>query len=199
VGVNKGTPELYEAFPEAYHVLIEPLKENEPHLQRILQEYEGEYFLTAVGARDEVLTINVQAGGDRQKSSLLNRTDEYKLDPALERREVPVTTLDGLLEKHKFEPPFGLKVDTEGFDYQVIEGASNFLRDTQFVIAEVNVAKIYEGSYTFADFIRIMDEHGFYLCDILRVGRQKLPPFDINFVDAMFLKANLAAVATQES
>ncbi len=29
IGVWKGTPELYAAFPEAYHVLIEPMKEYE--------------------------------------------------------------------------------------------------------------------------------------------------------------------------
>ena len=65
------------------------------------------------------------------------------------------------MERYSFQSPFGLKIDTEGFDYQVIQGARNFLRETQFVIAEVNVAKRYEGGYSFAEFIAIRDENGF--------------------------------------
>ncbi len=184
VGVGDGTPALYEAFPEAFQVLIDPLKENEPHLQRILQEYDGEYFLTAVGARDEKLMINVPP--NKNRSSIYSRTNLPK-NEVVETREIPSTTLDALLEKHDFQPPFGLKIDTEGFEYQVIEGARNFLRKTQFVIAEVNVARIYEGSYSFAAFIKKMDESGFSLCDILGMGGMT-SSLELNFVDAMFRK-----------
>ncbi len=189
VGVNKGTPELYKAFPEAFQVLIEPLKENEPHLQRILQEYKGEYFLTAIGARDEVLTINVWPNRRLGRSSFYARTEYSETEP-VEKRELPVTTLDSLLKKHEFEPPLGLKIDTEGFDYHVIEGARGFLRETQFVIAEVSVAKIYEDGYSFADFIALMDEQGFSLCDILSMGKEMSPSSELKFVDAMFRRAN---------
>ena len=191
VGVCDGTPMLYEAFPEAFQVLVEPLKENEPHLQSILQRYRGEYFLTAVGAREENVTIKVESSGQLNKSSIHSRTDEFKSNP-VEEREIPVTTLDALLERHNFAPPFGLKVDTEGFEYQVIQGARNFLRATQFVIAEVNVAKIYEDSYSFADFIGLMDENGFALYDILHTGRKRSFPWELNFVDAMFTRADHA-------
>ena len=49
VGVAYGTPKLYEAFPESYHVLVEPLGEYKPYLQDILRNYKGEYILAAVG------------------------------------------------------------------------------------------------------------------------------------------------------
>lgn len=192
VGVDDGTPTLYEAFPEAFQVLIEPLKENEPHLQRILQEYEGVYFLTAVGAREEELIINVEPNKSKL-SSIYTRTNLTSSGDPSEKREIPVTTLDALLEKHDFQPPFGLKIDTEGFEYQVVEGASNFLRKTQFVIAEINVAKIYEeDSYSFTEFINIMDKNGFSFYDILHTGRQRLPPHELLYVDAVFRKADRA-------
>ena len=185
IGVGEGTPALYEAFPEAYQVLVEPLEENEHHLRRILQEYEGAYFLTAVGAREEELVINVEPN-KRSKSSIHARTDLTSTGDPVEKRKIPVTTLDALAEKNDFRPPFGLKIDTEGFEYQVVEGAPNFLRETQFVIAEVNVAEVYEGSYSFADFVGIMDEHGFSLCDILHTRRTKSSPTELLLMDAMF-------------
>lgn len=196
VGAADGTPALYRAFPEAFQVLIEPLKENESHLQRILQEYEGEYFLTAVGAREERLNIHVEPKVSR-KSSIYPRTDLTATGHPTERREIPVTTLDVLMEKHNFKPPFGLKIDTEGFEYQVIEGATNFLRETQFVIAEVSVAKRFAESYSFAEFVAIMDRNGFYLYDILNTRRTKSPPFELLLVDAMFRRADHARIGAQ--
>ena len=53
VGAAYGTPPIYEAFPQSFLVLIEPLKEYEPYLAEILEKYKGKYFLTALGARDE--------------------------------------------------------------------------------------------------------------------------------------------------
>ena len=189
-GDGDGTPELYAAFPDAFHVLVEPLKENEPHLQRILQEYNGQYFLTALGAREEELTINVELPPRwRNMSSIHPRTDFTSSSNPVEKRKIPVTTLDALLDKHDFQAPFGLKVDTEGFEYQVIEGATNFLRGTQFVITEVNVAKVYEGSYSFAEFVEIMAENSFALCDILYTKR--MGPGKVLFVDAVFKRADL--------
>ena len=188
-GDGDGTAELYAAFPDAFHVLVEPLKENEPHLQRILQQYNGRYFLTALGAREEELSINVELPPRwRNMSSIHPRTDFTSSSNPVEKRKIPVTTLDALLDKHDFQAPFGLKIDTEGFEYQVIEGATNFLRDTQFVISEVNVAKVYEGSYSFAEFIEIMAENSFALCDILYTKREG--PGEVLFVDAVFRRAD---------
>src|SRR5579885_3625629 len=78
VGVAYGTPSLeshslYEAFPESYFILIEPLKEFEPYMREILKKYRGEYFLTAVGARDEKRIINIESPY-RERSSIPKRT-----------------------------------------------------------------------------------------------------------------------------
>jgi FkbM family methyltransferase len=192
VGVGAdGTPQLYEAFPEAFLILIEPLKEHEPQLKAILKEYEGEYFLTAVGAREENLIINVEPNKSG-RSSIYSRTDFTSTGDLVEKREIPVTTLDLLMKKHNFRPPFGLKIDTEGFEYQVIEGAPNFLRETQFVIAEVSVARRFTKGYSFAEFIGIMDKNGFSLCDILHAQKPRAPASELRFVDAMFKRADLA-------
>ena len=185
VGAANGTPALYKAFPEAFHVLIEPLEENELHLREILQEYEGRYFLTAVGARDEELTINVEP--NKRRSSIYSRTSLSPTDP-VEKRKIPVTTLDALAKEHHFQPPFGLKIDTEGFEYQVLEGATNFLGEAQFVIAELSIEKLYEDSYSFAEFVGLMDRHGFYLCDVLYLQYDLQSPSKLLHMDVMFKK-----------
>jgi FkbM family methyltransferase len=154
VGVGKGTPQLYEAFPDAYQILIEPLSEHEPRLRDILKKYKGQYFLTAVGAREERAAINVEPRR-KSMSSILERTDSTSTGFQAEKRQIPMTTLDRLMAKHNFQPPFGLKIDVEGLEYQVIQGAPAFLRETQFVVAEVSVVKRFKESYSFSEFTEL--------------------------------------------
>ena len=64
-----------------------------------------------------------------------------------------------------------LKIDTEGYEAHVVRGADRLLAETQLVIAEVNMAKRFEESYSFAEFVALMDSHGFAAVDVL--GGQK--------------------------
>jgi hypothetical protein len=52
VGAGRGTPQLYEAFPEAYHFLVEPLTEYESDLSKALKPYRGECIFAATDATD---------------------------------------------------------------------------------------------------------------------------------------------------
>jgi FkbM family methyltransferase len=133
VGAGRGTPQLYEAFPEAYHLLVEPLTEYESDLRRVLEPYHGEYIFAAAGATNTRAFINVEPRP--MLSSFLARTNLTSTGKQVEKREVAVKTLDTLVEEYGLESPFGLKIDTEGFEDQVIRGATNFLRRTEFVAA----------------------------------------------------------------
>jgi FkbM family methyltransferase len=178
VGAGRGTLQLYEAFPEAYHFLVEPLTEYEFDLRKALEPYQGEYIFAA-GATDTRAFINVEPRP--MMSSFLARTDLTSTGKQVEKREVAVKTLDTLMEEYGLEPPFGLKIDTEGFEDQVIRGATNFLRQTEFVIAEVSVAERFVDSYTLAEFTELMDEHDFFLWDVLGVS-------GVRFVDVAFVR-----------
>jgi FkbM family methyltransferase len=195
VGAGRGTPRLYEAFPEAYHFLIEPLSEYEPDLRKALEPYRGEYIFAAVGATNTRAFINVEPRP--MMSSFLARTARTSTGKQIEKREVAVKTLDMLMEEYGFEPPFGLKIDTEGFEDQVIRGATNFLRRTQFVIAEVSVAERFVDSYTFAEFTELMDENDFFLWDVLGVSGVRFPLtcLDVAFVRRSKKESGTAAGA----
>lgn len=187
IGVHSGTPELYAAFPETYYVLVDPLKENERHLKKILTQYRGEYLLEAAGATMGAATIYVEPSLVG-RSSLLERTRFTTTGSDLEERSIPVTTLDEIVAKRGLSGPFGIKIDTEGFELEVIRGAQRTLRDSQFVIAEVSVSKRFESGYVFADMISEMAKHGFHLCDVLTVPRSHRTR-EAMFLDVMFRPA----------
>ncbi len=187
VGVARGTPSLYEAFPAAHFVLIEPLREFEGDLDRIVRRRGGEYVLGAVGATPGRAEIYVNPAMLYESSLLVN---EWRAEPereALERREIELTTLDALWSERGWKGPFGLKIDAEGYEHRVIEGAADLLAATQFVIAEVSITRRFTGGVSFADFIALMDHRGFAVYDLL--DGQKRGSGGVEFVDVMFHRA----------
>lgn len=186
VGVGFGTYPLYRAFPQAQHILIEPLSEFEASLKEIAARFGARYFLTAVGAQDGKATITINPNRP-QMSSLSERSALTPTGAHWVTREVPVVTLDSLAIEHNLLPPFGLKIDTEGYELSVIQGASQFLRATEFVIAEVSVAKRFESSYSFAQFVSAMEREGFEFFDILSITRSSAP-YGIKYIDSVFKK-----------
>lgn len=107
---------------------MEPLQESEAYMRDLLTQRKGSYVLAALGSQPGTATITVDHRRTG-KSSLLERTAITRDDhDDKERRSVPVTTLDTLLEERQLRGPFGLKIDTEGFELEVIRGATEFLK-----------------------------------------------------------------------
>ena len=183
VGVGFGTLVLYKAFPCAYHVLIEPVVEFDPHIKNILQTYRGHSVRTAVGAEEGKRVLHLDPGWP-ERGSMYTRTALEASGHELVHREVSMTTLDALIMQQALQPPFGLKIDAEGCEYEIIQGAEQFLKQTEFVIAEVAVANRFHRGYTFRDFIDLMYQHKFSLCEILDVGRND--DHTLTFIDAVF-------------
>jgi FkbM family methyltransferase len=184
VGVGAGTPGLYEAFPDAHLVLIEPLEEFKPDLERLVQEHGGEYVLTGVGREAGSVALHIDQRVLEMSTALKVTGPKPWADEARELRSISMTTLDALLDEKGWQPPYGLKIDTEGYEYEVVLGATQLLQETEFVIAELSVMQRYEDSYRFADFIALMESRGFHMCDVLD-GRKVLYR-DVIYLDVMF-------------
>jgi FkbM family methyltransferase len=184
VGVARGTPDLYEAFPDAYLVLVEPLAEFEQSMQELVQSRPGEYILTAAGAGEDTRTIRIDS--ERPFLSSLNTlTRRRRQAPQPVERAVPVASLDALWRERSWKPPFGLKIDTEGFEHEVARGASEVLQQTEFVIAEVSVARRFQETPSFASFVSLMAESGFRLYDILD-GQKGAVGGEVIWLDLLF-------------
>ena len=171
VGVANGTPQLYEAFPEAQLILVEPVAEFFEEIAQILARRRGVHIPAAAWSSEGELELRVEPCATVRSSCYSVHPLERTGDTFIPRR-VRVTTIDHILADHAFPEPFGLKIDTEGAELEVIRGAAATLERTLFVIAEVDVLHDrFEGSYSFAQFIVAMDQAGFEVCDLLGIGR----------------------------
>ncbi|MBF0276521.1 MAG: FkbM family methyltransferase [SAR324 cluster bacterium] len=183
IGVARGTPALYAAFPHAYHFLIEPLKEFEEDLKRICSLYQGSYVLSAVGKKEDRMTINVHA--DPSASSLFSEADGKLVDGT--PREIPVETVDRLFAQHQLHGPIVLKIDVQGAEIDVLAGAIQTLEQTELVLLEVSFFQFYESGPQFYDVLVTMKNHGFVAYDFFG-GHNR--PFDgaLAQIDVVFVK-----------
>lgn len=161
IGVGWGTPDLYEAFPHSKFYLIEPLKEFEPELKRLKATYDIDYVLAAAGAVHGEATLNIHAD-PRQTSSLARA--------AVEQRVVPVLTLDQMFADREMPSPVLLKIDTEGQELSVLQGAVETIRKVDIVILETRLISYVEGLPELGDVVDYMTRENFSLYDILDGG-----------------------------
>jgi FkbM family methyltransferase len=165
VGAADGTIALNRAFPAARHVMIEPLAEYENDLVRLAAETGADYLPTAVGRERGTVVMLVDRDNVSRSSPL---STSISAPESVARREVPITTLDALMEAEGWKAPFGLKIDTQGYELQVLEGAAGFLRRTEFVITEVPLVARLDGAASSREIIGLLSTHGFEVLDILQ-------------------------------
>jgi FkbM family methyltransferase len=180
VGAAGGTKPLYEAFGDAYLVLMEPLVEYSERLSDLLESRPGEYHQTAIGAREGTASITVDEM--LVMSSVMRALAEHSV---IETRQVPLTTIDRLAAERDWADPLGLKIDTEGYEAHVIEGAGETLPRCEFVIAEASVVPRYEDDPTCRGLIEMLRARGFEVCDVIDTGGTA------PFVDLMFERRSM--------
>lgn len=179
-GVGYGTPELYKAFPTAKFILVEPLREYASALDEIAKRYDCVIYRKAVGetegAREIAMDTRRLEGSSFKERSPLTRTSYTP-----EKRQVEVTTLDAIFREHpELELPVLLKIDTVGYELEVLRGAGELLQATDTVILGISIAPRFVDGYGFEDVVRFMENSGFHVYDFLRVaymGKEVRPRF----------------------
>jgi len=166
VGVGAdGTPDLYQKFQEKKLVLIDPLDEAEKFYKENMQEVDAIFYKTALGESTGSLKINIEENIGR--STILDVSDINFEGNPVEQREISVNTLDDVLKNDQLGK-IGIKIDTEGYELNVILGAKKTLSNTKFVIAEVrHNHESFNGVYKLHQFITEMHKNGFVLSMIL--------------------------------
>lgn len=192
-GACYGTPALLDNFPEAYHILIEPLPQMKERLERVARRYRGEYHAVALSDREGVMTLRCPVEHPDQATLLptLESLSIHEGRPAQNVRtfEVQVTTLDSLLENRELARPILLKTDCQGYDLNVIQGGHGFLHRVDLVVMETLLyrATIARETPIFSDIIIAMKESGFEVFDIVNY---QLRPLDaaLAYVDIIFVR-----------
>ena len=130
VGVDTGTPLIYDAFPDAHFVLSDPVSESEDRVQHWKDKISFDFVHCALGASAGTADVKIPRRPNRVRASRASLADFEDGNAAMfedfATRQIDVRQLDDVAAD--YAGPFGLMVDTEGFELEVIKGASETLK-----------------------------------------------------------------------
>jgi FkbM family methyltransferase len=179
VGVDSGTKPLYDAFDDCLFVLVDPRREAELLLQHKPDRYV--YVNKGLASGASRRPLREQDGG---KTSFLERT-ALTASPIIAQYEVDTITLDELLDSLDCNPPIGIKIDTEGYELEIMKGLTRHWDLVKFVICEASIRRRFVTSYQMSELISFMLQHDFVVFNFLNTANPRPLYYDILFVPRM--------------
>jgi FkbM family methyltransferase len=173
VGIGMGgTAWLYDAFPGKTFILVDPIQTCGDGVAKRHPTLKHTFHCIALGSQEGTAQLNIpfRKGATRYgMASLLTRTDqlvEHISD--IETLDVPVRTLDSLMADHPGS--FGLKIDSEGSEADILRSGSEALSRCDFVVLELSVSERFAEVEPPSAVIAILAQAGLELRDVLAVS-----------------------------
>ncbi|MBT6438568.1 MAG: FkbM family methyltransferase [Flavobacteriales bacterium] len=187
VGANIGQFSLHchEVFDESYIYSFEPIKSTFDKLKNRTRIYNNiSCFNIAFGNEKGVEEIFLRR---RSIYNSLNPLVNVRTSDSQESQQIEIDTIDLFCKSKNIEHIDILKVDTEGFDLNVLKGAESMIiaRKVKFILIEVTFDKdnAHNSSYNIiSSFLKEFDYkiHGFYNQSLNNQSTR------MNYCDALF-------------
>jgi FkbM family methyltransferase len=156
--------QCFAVFPNAAYLLVEPLEEYRPNLDRLKADIPHASVVWAAAAGHEGMRdINVHR--DLVGSSLYMEQEDSAVNGT--PRRVRTVSLDDVVGSHRLEPPYLLKVDVQGAELDVLSGGESVLRHVEWAMLEVSFFEFFKEAGQFEDVFEFMRSRGFVVYDLL--------------------------------
>ncbi len=156
VGVADGTPDLYARYPKAYLDLFEPHPVYQAHLEAtVMRERPARLHKMGLGSSEQTAALYLKG---RTGSTLAGDRGQGCID-------IPIRRLDAVLTPDMIRRPCLLKIDTEGYELEVLRGATALLPHVDCIVSEVHFAT--PQMYSPREIIAYLDSLGFELTEML--------------------------------
>lgn len=172
IGSNKGQFALVtrNLKPDIHLYCFEPQLVAFKTLNRIFANQHGfisfNKGLGSVECRRKILTAKSDDSSSylqpSEKQILLSQSSSIT-----STQETEITVLDRFT--HFIDPKDSvfIKIDVQGFEYEVLVGGHNFLNHVQYVYCECSFIELYLGQKLFSDIHFLLSQYGFIVKDIL--------------------------------
>jgi FkbM family methyltransferase len=176
IGAFDGTTsvQFQKSFPACKVLAFEPNAEAFKVAERNIKPYPGIILKNiAISDKSGKAKLNVTLNS---VSSSLNQINTTTADPILKEQVsvvkesmVATQTLDELKLSEKI---LILKIDVQGHEKEVISGGKNTLKNTGFILIEMNNHDMYSGSSKYYEIDSLLRENNFNLIDIIVTYRK---------------------------
>lgn len=165
VGANKGrwSEKAMTVFPDARYVLLEPQIEMKEFLDRFCARHPGraQWINAGVGAANGELPFTLTGS----TSSTFTYSSEQAHELGLSQRTVPVLTLDHVCAEYVGAIPELVKIDAEGFEFEILKGASTLVGEVEIFLLELPFIHPRPRALLFRDAVARMAEYGYDVYD----------------------------------
>lgn len=170
-------------FPQAKYVLIEPLTQYDEWLRSLLDEFPNVTRVRAAAANSPG-RATFFLHEDWVGSSLYREAEGPAIDGT--PLQVDTTTVDEIVRQQGLSGPFLLKIDVQGAELRVLEGATTTLQQTEYLLVETSLFEFFKNGPLIHDVIAYMRQRDFVIYDILspqyRLLDNALGQVDLAFV-----------------
>ena len=103
----------------------------------------------------------------------------------------PIITLDSVADAYlNNSSNCFIKIDTQGYEWQVLDGAINTIKKSKGVLCELSLVPLYEGQYLWKKIIERFENEGFVLWSMQKAFTDKRNGRTLQ-IDAVFLRDNV--------
>lgn len=193
IGAHVGgeSVEMRAAFPHAVIYAFEPSSDAYSQLCERAKSVPGlrpvRAAMSDVPGEAEMLIAR-----NRELNSLLRVSDEGRRQwgaagETVDRERVRVDTVDAWAQREGVSRIDAMKIDVQGAELRVLQGAEHALSGVTCVYAETHVAELYEGCSTLSDVDLHLRARGFVLHQIHNIF-QKGPEHQVSHCDVLWVR-----------
>ncbi len=177
IGANKGrwSRDMRRILPRSAFFLFEA---NEAHRAKLASRG-FPFFIEVLGSKEEERRFySIGGTGD---SLYLEKTEHYQESSY---RTVPTRTLRSIAQEHTLPAPNFIKLDVQGAELDILEGAEGLLDHCHLVYMECPVLEYNAGAPTFDRYVQFMAGKGYAPLQVLEqhLIQGALTQMDILFV-----------------
>lgn len=171
IGANRGgwTRTALQYFPDAQFTLVEPQLQLKADAQDLIERANVHWHTAGMGAESGTMMFTIDHRDD-SSSFRHSASDAKRL--GLAQVPVPVMTLEELLRDSELPSPDIIKIDAEGLDLAVVQGANRFLGQTEVFFLEAGVSQR-DFPNSLAAVISSMHSHGYRVFDVTDLNRTR--------------------------
>jgi len=197
VGANIGQYSLYmrEIGFNKQIISFEPLNAAYRKLEEVASK-DNNWIINNYALGNENAESMINVAGNSYSSSILNMLPEH-INRAPEskyvaKEKIEIKTLDSVFNNYYKEGDHVmLKIDTQGYEKNVILGAGNILNKIRIIQLEMSVVGLYENETSFIEMINFLDSKGFELFS-LENGFSDAKTGRLLQLDGLFINKNIA-------
>jgi len=192
IGANQGqfSEKMRILFPQSKIISFEPLNEAYQILKKnFLNDQNYEIYNIALGSTKGVAEIEKNEYSPSSSLLEMNNVHKNNFNFAIntEKEKINIDLLDNIIKPSAIIRPALMKIDVQGFEDKVINGATNILRNIDIIICEMSYLELYKNQILFDKLYETFISMGFSYHGNLE---QLHSPIDNEILqgDAIFIK-----------